>query len=99
MSPNSAFVRVVLRITAALVCAPGAAVAQMHPAPPNVGGREEAFVHEAWTVREGLPLNSIRTVLQSRDGYIWLATMDGLVRFDGVRFTVFNTANTLTLPS
>lgn len=99
MSPNSAFVRVVLRIAAALVCAPGAAGAQTHAAPPNVGGPEAAFVHESWTVRDGLPLNSLQYVLQSRDGYIWIVTLDGLVRFDGVRFTVFNTANTPTLPS
>ena len=33
------------------------------------------------------------SVLQTRDGYIWASTSDGLARFDGVRFTVFNTAN------
>ena len=33
-------------------------------------------------------------VVQTRDGYVWLTTFDGLVRFAGVRFTVFNRANT-----
>ena len=58
-----------------------------------------SWVHEAWTVSDGLPVNSINGVLQSRSGYIWMATFDGLVRFDGVRFVVFNTANSSGLPS
>lgn len=41
----------------------------------------------------GLPQNSIHSILQSRDGHIWFATFDGLVRYDGVRYTIFNTAN------
>jgi hypothetical protein len=40
-----------------------------------------------------LPHNAIRDILQTRDGYLWLATADGLVRFDGVRFTTFNREN------
>jgi signal transduction histidine kinase/ligand-binding sensor domain-containing protein len=35
----------------------------------------------------------VRDIVQTRDGYLWLATLDGLVRFDGVRFTVFNKSN------
>lgn len=46
-----------------------------------------------WTVDDGLPLNSIYSVIQTQDGYLWMATLDGLVRFDGVRFTVFNKSN------
>lgn len=62
-------------------------------------GPGPGLVHESWTVKDGLPLNSIRALAQSRDGHIWLVTMDGLVRFDGVRFTISNTANTPTLPT
>jgi ligand-binding sensor domain-containing protein len=47
-----------------------------------------------WTTDNGLPQNVIRDVCQTPDGYLWLATMDGLVRFDGVHFTVFNRSNT-----
>lgn len=46
-----------------------------------------------WTADNGLPQNSVRDILQTRDGYLWLTTFDGLVRFDGVRFTVFNKSN------
>jgi signal transduction histidine kinase/ligand-binding sensor domain-containing protein len=46
-----------------------------------------------WTADNGLPQNSVRDIVQTRDGYLWLSTFDGLVRFDGVRFTVFNKSN------
>ncbi|HEX7318345.1 MAG TPA: two-component regulator propeller domain-containing protein [Pyrinomonadaceae bacterium] len=49
---------------------------------------------ESWTADEGLPQNSVRSILQTRDGYLWLTTFDGLVRFDGVRFKVFDKSNT-----
>lgn len=48
---------------------------------------------ESWTTENGLPHNVIGALQQTRDGYIWMATFDGLVRFDGVRFTVFNRNN------
>jgi len=46
-----------------------------------------------WTADTGLPQNIIRAIHQTPDGYLWLATLDGLVRFDGVRFAVFNRMN------
>lgn len=49
---------------------------------------------ESWTADEGLPQNSVYAITQTRDGYLWLTTFDGLVRFDGVRFTVFDKSNT-----
>lgn len=52
------------------------------------------YQFDSWTTDEGMPQNSVQAILQSRDGYLWLTTFDGLVRFDGVRFTVFNRANT-----
>jgi ligand-binding sensor domain-containing protein/signal transduction histidine kinase len=52
-----------------------------------------------WNTDNGLPHNSLFSVIQTRDGYLWLATLDGLVRYDGVRFTIFNTANTKELSS
>lgn len=54
---------------------------------------------DSWTTDNGLPHNTIRAILQTRDGYLWLASLDGLVRYDGVRFTVFNTGNTPGLKS
>jgi PAS domain S-box-containing protein len=54
----------------------------------------DQYVLDAWRIEDGLPQNSISDFAQTPDGYLWMATFDGLVRFDGVRFTVFNTENT-----
>ncbi len=43
--------------------------------------------HRIWQVPQGLPRASVYAVAQSHDGYLWLGTDDGLVRFDGVRFS------------
>lgn len=48
---------------------------------------------DSWTTDEGLPQNSVFSILQTSDGYIWLTTLDGLVRFDGIKFKVFNRSN------
>ncbi len=45
---------------------------------------------DSWTTENGLPQNSVNDILQTRDGYLWLATHGGIVRFDGVRFVVFD---------
>ena len=52
------------------------------------------YVTDTWTQDQGLPQNSVAALLQDREGYLWLATQEGLVRFDGVRFVVFDSANT-----
>src|SRR5262247_1952459 len=49
---------------------------------------------ESWTIDNGLPQNTVRSIVQTRDGYLWLTTYDGLVRFDGVNFRVFDKSNT-----
>jgi signal transduction histidine kinase/CheY-like chemotaxis protein len=90
----AAFAMLLARLTASGAHAQG--VSAMSPA--NDSGAR-SWVHESWTVRDGLPVNSINALLQDRTGYIWAATFDGLVRFDGLRFTVFNSANSEELPS
>ena len=49
---------------------------------------------DSWTTDTGLPQNSINSILQTRDGFLWITTFGGLVRYDGLRFAVFNTGNT-----
>lgn len=45
---------------------------------------------DVWTVEDGLPQSSVNAIEQTPDGYLWLATYGGLVRFDGLRFVVFD---------
>ena len=52
------------------------------------------YGHDVWTSDSGLPQNSITAILQTRDGYLWLGTQEGLARFDGVRFATFDSRNT-----
>jgi len=51
------------------------------------------YAHDAWTTRDGLPQTTVHSVVQTPDGYLWLGTQVGLVRFDGVRFSVFDKSN------
>lgn len=52
------------------------------------------YSFDTWTTDDGLPQNGVRQITQTPDGYLWFTTFDGLVRFDGVRFTTFNKSNT-----
>ncbi|HEY5074277.1 MAG TPA: two-component regulator propeller domain-containing protein, partial [Pyrinomonadaceae bacterium] len=51
------------------------------------------YRHRAWTTDSGLPSIEVKALVQTPDGYLWIGTEEGLVRFDGVRFTIF-TKNT-----
>ena len=57
------------------------------------------YVKVVWGKDEGLPQDSIKKVLQTKDGYVWVGTQEGLARFDGVHFTIFNTQNSPGLES
>lgn len=48
------------------------------------------YRHASWGTSEGLPQSSVQAIAQTTDGYLWLGTQEGLVRFDGVRMTVFD---------
>ena len=75
--------RALLRQSALLCLCAGTAIAQ-----------HGAYRFDHWTTDDGLPQNTVTSVVQTRDGYLWLTTFDGLARFDGVRFTVFDKSNT-----
>src|SRR3974390_224765 len=57
------------------------------------------YTIENWQLEQGLPQISVTSIAQTPDGYLWLGTFNGLVRFDGVRFTVFDEGNTPNLGS
>jgi PAS domain S-box-containing protein len=55
------------------------------------------YVHNIWQAAQGLPQNAVQAIAQTPDGYLWLATQEGLVRFDGVRLTIFDRKSTLEI--
>jgi len=60
----------------------------------NIHSLKKDYSLRVWTSDNGLPVNSIRAISQTSDGFIWLGTEEGLVRFDGSSFFTFDPANT-----
>ena len=58
------------------------------------GNRTVDFAIEAWRADNGIPQNTVTAVLQTRQGFIWAGTYNGVVQFDGLRFKIFDSANT-----
>lgn len=56
--------------------------------------KQEPYTIHHFTDQDGLPQNSVKYIMPDRDGFIWMATENGLVRFDGNRFLNFSTSNT-----
>lgn len=52
---------------------------------------------ERWTTDQGLPSNTLLYALQSANGYIWISSFDGIVKFDGLIFDIFNKTNNNTI--
>ena len=50
----------------------------------------DQLFHDAWTAPRGLPGEAVYQILQTPDGYLWIRTSNGLVRFDGVRFVLMD---------
>ncbi len=58
----------------------------------------DSLTSKNWTIEDGLPVNAVNSITQDNDGFIWFTTYDGLVRFDGLNFKVYNHANTEAMP-
>lgn len=54
---------------------------------------------DTWQTEQGLPLNTVQSLLQTKDGYLWVGTGGGLSRFDGVSFTTFESSGLPELAS
>lgn len=63
------------------------------------GFTDAQFRFDSWTTDNGMPQNTVWSIAQTPDGYMWLATGDGLVRFDGTRFKIFNKSNSTNFPT
>jgi len=62
-------------------------------------GEQPKWVLHVWQLNEGLPNNMVTGVEQTPDGYLWVSTRLGIVRFDGVRFESFDSTNFLAWPN
>jgi ligand-binding sensor domain-containing protein/signal transduction histidine kinase len=75
----------------ALLLSAWASAAQ--PSIDNARPVAAAYSRRVWQSPDGLPEDFAQAITQTADGHLWIGTSGGLVRFDGVRFTVFNPAN------
>lgn len=63
------------------------------PRPARAAPSETNYTVESWSVKDGLPHNSVHWLAQTPDGFLWAATGNGIARFDGSRFKVFDPAS------
>ena len=86
-----------LKFCFALIAAAAACVPACRALDP--GDTLDQYGRQTWHTEAGLPQATVHAIAQTRDGFIWLATDGGLVRFDGYRFTVLDSENTAALTS
>ena len=90
---NAACARVAgLLLVLALLASGGTGLA-LEPSTPLA-----SYGRQAWVMENGLPQNTVQALVQTRDGFIWLGTEVGLVRFDGYGFQVFDRNSSPALP-
>jgi signal transduction histidine kinase/ligand-binding sensor domain-containing protein len=57
-----------------------------------------SFARQTWVMENGLPQNTVTALLQTQDGFLWIGTESGLVRFDGYSFQVFDRNSDAAMP-
>ena len=62
-----------------------------------LGSVDDSYSARAWQAEDGLPENRVVGVVQSPDGFLWVATQGGVLRFDGVRFQRVSLADSPSL--
>src|ERR1700760_3116163 len=55
--------------------------------PASMAGLVSEFNATLWQTQDGLPNDQVLAITQSRDGYLWVGTREGLARFDGIKFS------------
>jgi PAS domain S-box-containing protein len=92
-SPGRAGLATAALLAAVWLIAPPSALAL-----PSEDGLDR-YAHTAWRVRDGALRGSVAAIAQTPDGYLWLGTQFGLLRFDGVRHTLWEPPDGQRLPS
>lgn len=88
----------ILAILVAATCLAPAPIA-LSDASTYVPAATKSYHITQWTLDDGLPQSTVTAIAQARDGYLWLGTFGGLVRFDGVRLRTFTVEDTPGLSS
>src|SRR5580692_7340933 len=57
----------------------------------------DGYTRHVWQAPDGLPEQTVQAFAQTPDGYLWIGTTGGLLRFDGAHFTLFDRQNTPSL--
>src|SRR2546428_355037 len=80
----------------AAICALGCSTFWLliSPTPAQASLASPSYQIDVWRAEDGLPQSTVTSVVQTPDGYLWVGTQNGLVRFDGATFKVFNQNNT-----
>jgi signal transduction histidine kinase/ligand-binding sensor domain-containing protein len=81
------------RLAAALLLVGSVCAMALEPSTPLAN-----YGRQAWVMENGLPQNTVQAMSQTKDGFVWLGTEVGLVRFDGNSFAVFDRNSSPALP-
>jgi ligand-binding sensor domain-containing protein/signal transduction histidine kinase len=76
-----------------------ACVFPLHSFGLNPSRNLQQYLLRTWTSEQGLPQNSIRAMLQTRDGFLWIGTRGGLARFDGANFVLYKAGAPNSIPN
>ncbi len=85
--------------TAGVICAASITLAVLPALALDPHTALAQYGYQSWQTDTGLPQNTVHAIVQGRDGFLWIGTEGGLVRFDGVSFRTYARANTPSLPS
>ena len=82
---------IILAVVALILCSSALALAPDR--------RISQYAHTAWRIQDGFFSGTPQTITQTADGYLWIGTEAGLVRFDGIQFVPWAPPNGEALPS
>jgi ligand-binding sensor domain-containing protein/signal transduction histidine kinase len=81
----------------ALAVADQTALAYARTAAATDAAPAKEYTRRIWRIQDGLPEDTVQAIQQSQDGYLWIGTTGGLVRFDGSHFHLYDHATTPAL--
>ena len=81
-------------IALTLACTASASASPLANPPRPSSPTQQNYTTRVWQTQDGLPEQTVQAVAQTQDGFLWIGTTGGLLRFDGSRFVTFERGNT-----